>query len=158
MPKTGDQDLFKGKQYCFKLLKIRERSTKELCDRLKERKYPPKAINDIIAYLSDIHLLDDEKFTCNWIKWRINNGYGKHRIIAELKQKGIDDEVVAKALNEALTDYDEEACADHLAQKRVARYRGLELPIRQRRLYGYLVRKGFSQNIVFKIVHSYDNT
>jgi len=157
MPKTIDQEFSKGKKYCFKLLKIRARSTKEICERLKTRQYASKTIKEIIAYLLTARFLDDQRFTDEWIRWRLNNGYGKYRILFELKQKGIDEQMIAEALSKAFCDYDEEKTALTLAQKRAKRYLKLEPAVIQRRIYGYLLRKGFSQNISLKIVRQYDN-
>lgn len=157
MPKTIDQEFSKGKQYCFKLLKIRARSTKEIHERLKTRQYTSKTIKEILAYLLEARFLDDMKFTDEWIRWRLNNGYGRHRISFELKQKGIDEKMIKEGLSKAFCDYDEEKAALALMQKRAKRYHQLEPAVIQRRLYGYLLRKGFSQNISLKIVHQYDN-
>lgn len=157
MPKTIDQPFSKEKQYCFRLLKIRPRSIKELEERLRQRRVSLEVIKSIVAYLSDLGLLDDAKFAHDWIHWRIANGYGKHRIIAELKQKGILDTIIAETIDETLAGYDEERIARDLAQKRIKRYKDLETAVLQRRIYGFLVRKGFSQNIALKIVHTYDD-
>jgi regulatory protein len=157
VPKTIDQQFSKEKQYCFKLLKIRPRSIKELEERLRQRKISLGVIKNVISYLANLGLLDDVKFAHDWVAWRLHNGYGKHRILTELKQKGVPENIIVQTLNEALTDYNEENIANDLAQKRIKRYKNLETDTRKRRIYGFLVRKGFSQNIALKIVHTYDN-
>jgi regulatory protein len=158
VPKTIDQSFLKAKQYCFTLLKIRPRSIKELDGRLRQKRYTPELIKKVMATLIDIGLLDDTQFAYDWVTWRMANGYGKHRIVAELKQKGIVDTLIAQTMDQALIGYDEERIANDLAQKRMKRYKNLEPVTLQRRLYGFLVRKGFSQNTVLKIVHAHDNT
>ncbi|MFA6378589.1 MAG: regulatory protein RecX [Candidatus Omnitrophota bacterium] len=157
MPKTIDQPFSKEKQYCFRLLKIRSRSIKELEERLRQRRVSLEAIKNVVTYLGDLGLLDDVKFAHDWMNWRIANGYGKHRIIAELKQKGILDTIIAETIDETLVGYDEERVARDLAQKRIKRYKDLEKAVLQRRIYGFLLRKGFSQNIALRIVHTYDD-
>jgi len=157
MPKTENQEFSKGKQYCLTLFKIRERSADELKKRLRQKKFSPEIIKQLIAYFRDIQFLDDVRFARRWIEWRINNGYGRHRIALELKEKGVAEDIIIKELNTALLNYNEEEQATNLAQKRLGRYRRLDPAVLAHRLYGYLVRKGFSQNIVLKIIRRYDN-
>jgi regulatory protein len=155
--KILDQSFSKAKQYSFKLLKIRARSSQELKERLRQKHFSLDIVQKLSAELNRLGLLNDTKFAQEWVAWRLNNAYGKHRIIAELKQKGIAEPLIAKTLATALIDYSEETVAFSLAHKRAQRYSNLDTPTRQRRIFEFLARKGFSQNIALKIAHSYDD-
>ena len=126
MPKTIDEPFSKAKQTCFRLLKIRPRSRQELQERLTQKNYSPEVIAKVVAVLTGLKLIDDRRFAHDWVSWRLTNSYGKHRIIAELKQKGINDTLITETLNNALTDYNEERIARDLAKKRIHRYHNLE--------------------------------
>lgn len=157
MLKTNDQLFSKEINYCLKLLKIRPRSACELAERLKQKSAAPDAVKKILAYLGDRGLIDDVQFARTWTAWRIDRGYGQYRVRAELTEKGVPGPIISKVLGQALKEYDEEKAARTIAQKRIKRYANLEPAVVQRRIYGFLVRKGFSQHIALRIVRTYDD-
>ncbi|MCX5680715.1 MAG: regulatory protein RecX, partial [Candidatus Omnitrophica bacterium] len=151
------KEFLDAKQYCFRLLRVRQRSKAELATRLKQKKYSIGTTKRILQYLAKISLVDDAKFTREWIEQRLNNNYGKNRIILELKIKGVPDALIDDQLRSALDNYDESEVANRQAQKYIKLYRNLEPSVIQRRLYGHLIRKGFSEGTVQNIVNHYDN-
>ena len=153
---TGER-LDSAKQYCLKLLGIRERTKLELTTRLKEKKYAIDIIASAIRDLSATGLIDDKKFAHSWIERRLINNYGKNRIAFELKQKGIPEAIITQELNNALSSYDESGAAAEESEKYKRLYRNLKPEVLQRRLYGHLIRKGFSSDIVQNIVNHYDD-
>jgi regulatory protein len=68
----------------------------------------------------------------------------------ELRQKGIARELVAETLAEA--DLDEDKAARVAAQSRLNSLRGLDQRVAQRRLSGFLARRGFSGETIRRVV------
>jgi regulatory protein len=65
----------------------------------------------------------------------------------ELRQKGIDDEIVENALH----DIDEESNAQAAGRLALRRLATLEEPVFRRRLLGLLLRRGFSYGVARQV-------
>lgn len=156
MPSENDKLFVKGKNYCFTLLKVRQRSQYELGQRLKQKRYPAGVVRSLISYFKGLDLIDDRQFAHDWVRMRLSRNFGPHRIAFELRQKGIAETIIAGIIKKTGQDVNEETKVDEIAQKQFFKYRHLKHEIAQRRIYGYLLRRGFSENIIQKIVRSYD--
>lgn len=77
------------------ILARREHATKEIRDKLVGKGMPPKLVDDTLRKLSLEGLLSDRRFVEAFLQSRKNRGYGPLRIQAELKQRGIEDELIA---------------------------------------------------------------
>ena len=77
------------------LLARREHSTRELRDKLLVRGFEEDEITPALQLLSQEGLLSDERFTESFIHWRIGRGSGPLKIRAELRQRGVADEIIA---------------------------------------------------------------
>ena len=66
----------------------------------------------------------------------------------ELRQKGLGDEAVSAAVESV----DDEALAYEAAEKRAARFKGLEWNEFRKKLSDFLARRGFSYSVIAPIV------
>jgi len=82
------------------LLARREHSTQELRDKLLARGFDDDEITPALQTLSREGLLSDERFTESFIHSRMERGSGPVKIRAELRQRGVTDEVIANWLDE----------------------------------------------------------
>ncbi|HZU78038.1 MAG TPA: regulatory protein RecX [Dehalococcoidia bacterium] len=132
------------------LLSYRQRSEDELRQRLRRKAIPEGAVEDAIERLRRAGLIDDAGFARAWVESRTSGpvGFGRRRIQAELRRKGVAAEVVAQALGEQ--DEDERALAAALA--RAPTLRGLEYNDFRRRLAGFLQRRGFGYEAITRAV------
>lgn len=157
VPRDNDILLQKGKTYCFRLLRIRQRSQAEIAQRLKQKRYPSKIINKLVQYLKNLELINDQQFARDWIKMRLFKGLGRHRIRCELRQKGISSAIIEKILLDSLKDVDEASVAGQVVRKRIQRYKNLDPSVVKRRLYGYLMRRGFEESLVLQSIQVNDH-
>ncbi len=106
----------------------------------------------IINRMVDLGYLDDAALAEQLMSGTLSRkGLGRTGMSRELRKRGIDDSIIQDALGEF--DRDEEFDrALELAQDRASRLRGLDYETAQRRLYGYLARRGFSGDIVGRAV------
>ncbi|MFH0935981.1 MAG: regulatory protein RecX [Candidatus Omnitrophota bacterium] len=144
----------KAKEYAFLLLKFRQRSEKELFERLKKKNFRENIIKQTLAFLKDKAFIDDESFARAWINQRVKRPYGLRRIIRELKLKGIDEECVAGILQELKESYNEEEVVRRLAKERFERFAGIEPVKAKKRIYSYLLRRGFSPEIIIACINN----
>ncbi len=71
------------------LLARREHSTQELQRKLDARGYGNDEIDTVLADLHREHLLSDERFTEEYVRFRVNKGFGPVRLKQELAERGI---------------------------------------------------------------------
>lgn len=82
------------------LLARREHSTQELRDKLLARGFEDEEITPALQTLSREGLLSDERFTESFIHSRAERGSGPVKIRAELRQRGVADEMITAWLDE----------------------------------------------------------
>ncbi len=142
----------KAKTAVYRCLKFRIRSEYEIVTKLKDKGFDNGIIEQVIAFFKKSGLIDDAVFAQAWIVSRLAKPIGVKRIRQELKEKGVADEIVSKQIAKLTKDYDELKAAEQVTQKRIKIYQKLDKTTQQRRLEGYLMRRGFSAQIVYKII------
>jgi len=148
----GDEQRRQAKDAAFHYLSYRPRTVKEVRDKLREKDYEEELIEETIAILERLGLLDDRDFSARWIAERLRlKPRGRRVLFAELRQKGISREMAEETLSEAFGDIDERALAADLLRKRAARYRDVEPHQAFRRMSDFLVRKGFDFEIAKEV-------
>jgi len=78
----------------MQLLVRREHSREELRNKLLSRDFDATEIDAVLHRLAEQNLQSDERFTEALVTVRIARGVGPVRIMAELRQKGVDDVLI----------------------------------------------------------------
>ena len=146
------QAFSRARNYAFYLLKFRNRSEQEIVRKLKEKKYSNEIIQTVIDYLTNARFLNDRQFARDWIKSRLNKPFGLKRISFELKNKGVDQEIILAAIHEAKESFPEEELVKSLAQKQIKKYGPIDRLKLKQRLFGFLSRRGFSVETIQKVI------
>ncbi len=129
------------------LLTTRPRSIKEIQTRLKQKGFSAPAIEAAIARAEGWNYVDDEAFARFWVENReANRPRGRRLLEQELRDKGVDREIVRNAIDNA--ELDEKTAATELARAKMRSYSNLEPEIVRRRLTGFLARKGYGFDVV----------
>lgn len=142
----------KAKNYAFLLFKFRPRSEKELSQRLKNKKFDDRTIKDIVRFLKEKVFLDDSSFARAWIESRLKKPFGLRRIRQELKLKGIDEQIITSHIAAAKKDYSEEEIVKKITKEKFSKVRNLEVDKAKRRIFSYLIRRGFSPDVVMDAI------
>ena len=136
----------------LRLLEHNPRTRSELAAALAKRGVPEQAAATVLERFTDVGLIDDEAFAAAWVDSRHRGrGLGRRALAAELRRKGIDDELAAQALASVSTD-DEVAAATALVARRLRSMQGLARETQTRRLVSMLARKGFSSSLSYRVV------
>ncbi len=143
----------KAKEYSFLLLKFRLRSEKEISERLKKKKFPEQVINATVAFLKEKKFIDDDEFARAWIESRIKKPLGLRRLKEELRVKGIDKEIIESSIREVRRDYAEADIVAEAAAEKLSRIKGVEPQKAKSRVYAYLLRRGFSPDVVIDTIN-----
>ena len=151
-PEAADL-LVKARQRAFRLLKFRLRSEDEIRQRLKRLIFPADVIEETVRFLKEKEFIDDGIFAKLWLQSRLRRQMGLRRIIRELKEKGISADIIEEITGEAKKGYSEEKIVSDLARERLEKLKNVERGKARQRLYGWLLRRGFSPEIVFDVVN-----
>ena len=151
---NNEEGIRKAKIIVYQLLKFRMRSEQELRDKLRLKNLPTPIAEQTICYFKELELIDDAVFARQWTYSRMKKPFGLGRIRLELQKKGIDAAIIDKVLTEAGHQYDELAVVTPLAQHRASAYSNVSPDKIRQRVYGYLLRRGFSTSSVIKALKS----
>ena len=137
----------------LRFLEARPRSIAEVRARLGRKDFAPEAIDAAIARLAELELLDDAAFARYWVENRqAHRPRGVGALRDELRRKGIDADVTAEVLDDALTG-DEAASAWELARGALRKYAGSQdRNAFTRRMGSYLQRRGYTFEVIRPIV------
>lgn len=130
---------------------LRPRSEKEINDWLRRKKIEKSLYKELFNRLKKYELIDDQKFAKWWIDQRLTF---KKKSIKEIKfellTKGISNEIVNNTFDEF--EIDEEKIAKDLVKSKAYKWKKFDKNIRKQKMKEFLLRKGFSWNIVSKVV------
>jgi regulatory protein len=130
---------------------LRPRSEKEVFNWLKRKKIPEVMHKRLFNRLNHLDLLDDMKFSMWWIEQRNTfRPRGKRALTMELRQKGIDSNIIKKALEDS--EVDEEKIAKRLLQKNEYKWKKHDQMKQKEKAFAFLARKGFSYDIIKNVV------
>jgi regulatory protein len=125
----------------MRLLARREHSCLELQHKLEGRGFAAGEVAEVLASLAAERLQSDERFAEAYVYFRSSRGRGPVRIRAELRERGIGDELISRYLSMTGNEWQVRAAAER--QKRF----GDELPQEWKersRQARFLQNRGFS--------------
>jgi regulatory protein len=129
------------------------RSQKEIEERLKRKGFEEKLIKETVGFLKEKHFIDDEIFAKNWIEWRLRNSLGIRKIRQELRAKGVPQAVIDNKVQEIGPGFPEEEIVSTIARERFIKLKDIEPNSAKRRIYAYLLRRGFSPDTVIEAIN-----
>jgi len=151
----NDKVKARAKNNAYALLRQRPRSVCEIRSRLKLKGYNDDLIKDIVSSLELTGDLNDEKFAKMWVESRMHsNPVGDVVLKHELKGKGVSDSIIEAALSEKAGKYDEYELALSMAKDRFERLKKLDRRKAMKRVYDFLLRRGFKYDNIRRVVES----
>jgi regulatory protein len=143
-----------ARNLCLRLLTARARTRAELEGQLAKRGYPDDVSQRVLDRLTQVGLIDDADFAEQWVRSRrANAGKGKRALAAELRTKGVNNDVITAALDGidagAERQRAEKLVRDKLRREKLGDDDDAKIA---RRLVGMLARRGYSQTMAFDVV------
>jgi len=140
---TGDSAETRQQSYAtaLRLLARREHSELELRHKLAARKFSDVVIDTVLGELLAEGLLSNQRFAGMYARSRYERGYGPAKIQAELRERGIDGDLVEQTLADL-----SQLWLDSAARQRHKRF-GHQLPDEYRertRQMRFLQQRGFT--------------
>lgn len=143
----------KARERALRLINYRDRTSSEIRRRLLGSDFPEKTVVEVVDQLKRAGLLDDEKFSRDWVKSRTaSKPMGKLRLVHELRARGVDARLVEKAV-ESVDGETERQLAHSLASRKLDKMDAGD-PTTRTRLISFLRRRGFGWEIASEVVDS----
>ena len=121
----------------------RARTRHELAAKLAAKGVPDEIAGRLLDRFTEVGLIDDAAFARLWVESRQSGkGLARRALAAELRRKGVADEVARGVLDE-LEPGDEEEAARALVRKKLRSLQAVDRATATRRLAGMLARKGY---------------
>lgn len=138
----------------LRILTLRDHSEQDLEDRLRRKGFSAQDIAATLARCKELGYLDDRRFARQRAQSLLESGRAVgHRLVAELKQQGIDAELAQRAASSAETECDPDQVFNDLRQRRFAGFCYAEADERQRRrVIQYFLRRGFSLSRILALL------
>jgi len=136
------------------LLARREHSEQELARKLSTRGYAADVIEATLAGLVADHLLSNARFAEAFVNSRIQRGSGPQKIRAELRERGIPDELIDHSLAAHADSWLE--LAREVREKRFGRVQLLDFRERSRQMR-FLQQRGFSADQIRDVFQDADD-
>lgn len=137
----------------MQLLLYKDRSEKELSERLHIAGFSEKASEGALEYVKSFGYINDRRYAENYVI-SMKDRKSRASMRRFLEEKGVNDEYIALALDSA--DIDDDSVIGELIRKKA----GDPHPMDEkelRRVYGFLARKGFPSGEIWKAIHRYQN-
>ena len=146
-------------EYAIGALGRRMRTVAELKrlmrDKVEDSEHGRLLIEVVIAKLKDQKYLNDTQYASTYSSMRKdNNRFGRRRVVQELKQRGVHEEIIAKTVGATYEGTNEEQLArDYLARKR------MKQPTNEKetaRIFRGLMRAGFGTKTIFAVLKKWN--
>ncbi len=147
-----DREIGRAEAKAFRLLTLRAHSEKELRAKLRAGGYTAKVIEEVVRRCLELGYLDDETFARQRARaLAVNRLAGNRRIAFDLKEKGIEAELIAQAIEQIRGEFSEEEAAGRLLRKKIRERPVASLTEHERAaLARSLMGKGFPTSLIFK--------
>lgn len=143
-----EQAINKLEYYCA----YQERCHKEVINKLYTLKISSAMHDEIIVHLIENNFLNEQRFATSFArgKHRIS-GWGKNRIITELKIRNISPFLIKKALKE-IDDTMYYQTLEKISQQRWENLTDQDIEKKKMKLMGFLHRKGYEYDLIQDIL------
>lgn len=145
----------RAKKRALHLLEKMDRTEQQLREKLKHSEYPEECVEDAIAYVKSFHYLDDTRYA------EVFTRYSKEKLSCQqikqkLMTKGVSREIIHQVVENEY-DVDESEHIRRLLEKKHYKHQNAD-DGEFRRVYQYLLRRGFHSNDILKEMKMHEVT
>jgi regulatory protein len=144
-----------AKNHALRLIRYRDRSEKELSERLTQKGFSQNTVTETIDLLKRAGLVDDTSLARSLEDIAKNvKSLGDMGAKFFLKKRGISDNIIAEM---TISDGDEFERALKFIKKKSISFFHYPLEIQARKIKGFLLRRGYSYETVNKVLVEFRN-
>ena len=143
----------------FRYLGIRMHTTRELEDKLRKKKFPKEIITEVLHYLTEQKLLNDEAFARLYIVHAyFDKRHGGKKIVASLQKRGVDYRLSQRLIDEIITPEEKLAPLLSIANKKAVllkkrNYTAVQV---KQKLIAFLMSRGFDYESIKSALREMD--
>lgn len=154
----SEDQTIRGKEYLLRLLSRRIYSRYEILKKLKNKGYTENIVSNLVLWLENKNYINDELFAEMWAQFRLQNKpIGSYKLNQELRLKGIKQDIVKKIIDKTYNEIDELTVARNIIRDKIVSAKIKNIRIDPRKIYNFLLRRGFSIEISRNIYHELKN-
>jgi regulatory protein len=146
---AGERPVAMGR--ALNLLGYRARSEAEIRERLGRYGYAGETIDAVVGRLEELGYVDDAEFARMKAREKARR-YGPRRVSVELRKSGVGEELAREVVEEEFAGRSEVGEARSAAARR---YNGRGSDAEARRVYGFLVRRGYSAEVCAQVAREF---
>jgi regulatory protein len=148
-----------GKKVAYRFLNFKPRSEKEVRTKLKKHKLSEESIDKIIDSLKEFKFINDEQYAKMYVESKVSlKPEGRNSLKIKLSQKGIGKETSEKTVAENYSEETEYQKAHELLQKYQKKVKAKTPLEKKQKCYRHLLSKGFSFDLINRVLKIEDNT
>ena len=145
-----DEARQKIRAYCV----YRERSHKEVADKLHEYGLIEEVAGELISELIQENYLNEERFARSFVRGKFQQKkWGRQKIRQALYHHNLSDYILKQAFAE-ISEEDYQATLEGLFNKKEASLKDRNIYVRRRKLADYLIRKGYESELVWDLIRN----
>ncbi len=149
--KDFEDNIQNALRHAFRLLGYRDRSEKEMYEKLTRKGFSEKVSGETVVYLRDKGFIDDRRFAEILKRDAVDRKHlGKRGARNYLINRGIAGDIVDDVLGD---DDDYFDAAKRLVERKLRNMKDYDSEKIKRRLWGMLSRRGFSYDTIKKVLH-----
>ncbi|MFV1979736.1 MAG: regulatory protein RecX [Rhodothermia bacterium] len=156
----GSEEVKRGIDVAVGFIAYRMRSEFEVRRRLKRARLDDEDVATVIARIKEMKLIDDRAFAGAYTRDQIiGRKRGPVRVKSGLTALGVSKEIAAVAIDEVVADHGTLAPAMELGEKRWGKLSRIrDQTSKKKRVYEYLVRRGYSFTDARHVVDELERT
>jgi regulatory protein len=142
----------KAKAAALRLLAVKPRTRADLARALARKGFEPEVVDSVLDRLERARLIDDAEYAEMMVRSRhAYQGLGRRALKSQLLRDGVEGEIAQEAVD--MIDAEaEETRARELVRKRLRAMARVADDVAIRRLVGMLARKGYPQELAYRVV------
>jgi len=144
-------DLDACREAALRLLDAAPRPSGAMRERLVGKGYTPEVVDDVIARLIRVHLIDDEAYAQSAVRYCASRLMGYRGAVMELKRKGVNRQLAQHVCDEAESQGVFAEAAWELGRRTARKTAGLDVEVRKRRFWSAGGRKGHDPEVLREI-------
>lgn len=132
------------------LIRVRERTPQELLRRLTEAGFSDEAAKEAVECAERCGLVDEERYAAALIRGKVNQGWGRAKIMARLREDGVSQEAIERCGQYFASPQQEYERALYELGKRSVRSKNPRATLTRR-----LIQKGYSPSLANRAVDDF---
>ena len=114
------EDKKSARQWALRALGRRMHTAHEIRAGLSKRDFADEAVSSVVEELVRVGYINDLDFARTWVTSRsVHQLHGRLRLLRDLRQKGVPDEIAESVLKDSFPDEDEVVIAKKAAEKKI---------------------------------------